>query len=222
MNTNKIDFKRPSVTVDILIFTIQDGTLKIVLVKRGVEPFKNTWAIPGGFVHLDESLEDAARRELQEEAGLKNVYLEQLYTFGDPKRDPRERVITVAYFALIPSENINLKAATDVVDAQWFPIGELPKLAFDHNQIIKYALERLENKIEYSNIAQALLPKKFRLSKLQKIYEIILGKKLDKRNFLKKILSLNLLESTGEKELEGAHRPAMLYKFKTKKIIFFD
>lgn len=224
MDTNqKTDsYQRPSVTVDVLIFTIQENQLKIVLVKRGVEPFKDMWAIPGGFVRIDESLEEAAKRELAEEAGVKDVYLEQLYTFGAPNRDPRERVITVAYFALVPTENIKLSAATDVTKAQWFPIDQLPKLAFDHQQILEFALKRLRDKIQYSNIVYSLLPEKFRLSELQKVYEVILGKALDKRNFRKKMLSSNLLKETGEKELEGAHRPAMLYSFKTKEIVFFD
>ena|SRR3989338_2909715 len=224
MNTKQPadNFSRPSVTVDVLIFTIQESLLKIALIKRGVEPFKNMWAIPGGFVHLDESLEEAAKRELAEEAGVKDVYLEQLYTFGDPKRDPRERVITVSYIALIPSEHIKLTAKTDASEARWFSTADLPKLAFDHKQILDYALERLRLKIQYSNIAYGLLPKKFRLSDLQRVYEIILGQRQDKRNFRKRMLSLGLLKETGEKELEGAHRPAMLYQFKTKDIIFID
>ncbi len=215
-------YKRPSVTVDILVFTIEKNTLKVLLVKRGIEPFKGNWAIPGGFIKINESLEGAARRELLQETGIKNIYMEQLYTFGDPKRDPRERVITVAYMALIPSENLKLRATTDVTDVIWFSIKSLPDLAFDHNKILKYALDRLKSKIEYSNIVHGLLTEKFRLSKLQKVYEVILGKKLDKRNFRKRMLSLSLLKETGEKEMEGAHRPAMLYKFTTKEIIFFD
>lgn len=215
-------YTKHAVTVDVLIFTIQDNRLKIILVKRGIKPFKGMWAIPGGFVKEEEGLDDAAFREMAEETGVKDVYLEQLYSFGDPKRDPRGRVITVAYFALIPSDPIKLKATADVTEAEWFPVNKLPKLAFDHKKIIDYAIERLKNKIEYSNIAHGLLPNRFRLSELQKVYEIILGHKLDKRNFRKKMLSLGLLKETGERELEGAHRPAMLYQFKTKDIIFLD
>lgn len=219
---NPSDLEHPSVTVDVLVFTIQNDLLKIALVKRGIEPFLDMWAIPGGFIRKGETLEDAAIRELAEETGVKNVYLEQLYTFGDPKRDPRGRVITVSYFALIPSESIKFKPTTDVTQAKWFEANNLPALSFDHKKIIDYALERLRAKIEYSNIVHGLLPKKFSLSKLQKVYEVILGEKLDKRNFRKKMSSLALLTPTGEKELKGAYRPAMLYQFKTKHTIFFD
>lgn len=225
VNTKKndpSDLEHPSVTVDVLVFTIQNELLKITLVKRGVKPFLGMWAIPGGFIRKGETLEDAAIRELAEETGVKNVYLEQLYTFGDPKRDPRGRVVTVSYFALIPSDSIKFKPTTDVTQAEWFEIDNLPALAFDHKKIVDYALERLRSKIEYSNIVHGLLPKKFRLSTLQKVYEVILAEKLDKRNFIKKMSSLGLLISTGEKELKGAHRPAMLYQFKTKHTIFFD
>lgn len=222
-NTNETQsWEKPSVTVDVLIFTVQEGDLKIILVKRAIEPYKGSWAIPGGFVRKNESLEDAALRELSEETGVKDVYLEQLYTFGDPKRDPRGRVVTVAYFALMPAEHLELKGTTDVSAAKWFPVNELPKLAFDHQQIVEYALERLRTKIQYSNITHGLMPDEFRLSELQSVYESILGEKLDKRNFRKKILSLGLLSPTGKMEVEGAHRPAMLYKFKTKEIILWD
>ncbi|MFH0936912.1 MAG: NUDIX domain-containing protein [Candidatus Daviesbacteria bacterium] len=223
--TSKSDgprYEYPSVTVDVLIFTVVENKLKIVLIKRGVEPFKNVWAIPGGFVKMEESLEEAASRELLQETGVKNVYLEQLYTFGEPKRDPRTRVITVAYYALVPSQNIKLYASTDASEAQWFSVEKLPALAFDHRQIFDYALNRLRSKIEYTNIVYSLLPPKFRLSDLQKVYEIILGKKLDKRNFRKRMLSLGLLKPSGEKEKSGAHRPAMLYEFRKKEVVFFD
>ncbi len=222
MNTKGDIFKRPSVAVDVLIFSVSGKKLKIILVKRGVEPFKSIWALPGGFVGINESLENAAKRELMQETGVQDVYLEQLYTFGDPNRDPRERVITVVYFALIPSERIKLHATTDVTDAAWFPIDQLPKLAFDHKKIINLGIERLKSKIGYSNIVYGLLPSKFRLSELQGVYEVILGQKLDKRNFRKRMLSLGLLRATGEKEIEGAHRPAMLYQFKSREIVLFD
>lgn len=220
MNTNK--FEKPSVTVDLLVFTVDRDDLKIILVKRGIEPFKNMWALPGGFVGIGETLEAAAKRELYQETGVEDVYLEQLYTFGDPKRDPRTRVITVSYFALIPSENIKLHPTTDVSDAKWFSIKKLPKLAFDHEKILRYGVERLRSKVGYSNVVFGLLPKKFRLSELQKVYEVILGQNLDKRNFRKRMLSLGLLKSTGKKEVEGAHRPAMLYEFKSREVVLFD
>ncbi len=205
-------YPKPSVTVDIVLLTIIDERLKILLVKRRIEPFKDNWALPGGFVGIDEDLKDAAKRELEEETGVSEHYLEQLYTFGEPGRDPRGRIITVAYFALINSEELKLKADTDVIEAKWFPTENLPKLAFDHDKILGYALERLRYKLEYTTIAFQLLPKKFTLTELQEVYEIIFNKKLDKRNFRKKILSLGLLKATNEKRSSG-HRPARLYSF---------
>jgi 8-oxo-dGTP diphosphatase len=141
------------------------------------------------------------------------VFLEQLYTFGAPNRDPRGRVITVAYYALVPGERLLLSAATDATEASWFSVSDLPPLAFDHADIVQTAIERLKSKLEYSNIAYALLPKSFRLSDLQRIYEIILGRELDKRNFRKRIASLGLVEATGKMDASGAHRPAQLYRF---------
>ncbi len=206
-------YEKPSVTVDIVIFTVQNNDLKVLLVKRDIEPFKGMWAIPGGFVKIDESLEEAAKRELQEETGLKNVYLEQLYTFGDPQRDPRGRIITISYIALVNSENIKLKATTDVSEAQWFSVKKLPLVAFDHKKILEYALKRLRWKFEYTTIAFSLLPKEFTIGQIQKIYEIIFDKKFDKRNFAKKLLSLEILEE--EKIKRGvSHRPPMLYSLK--------
>ena len=209
----KEKYEKPSVTADITVFTVKDKELKVLLVKRGLEPFKEKWALPGGFVRIDESLEDAAKRELEEETGVKNVYLEQLYTFGDTKRDPRGRVMTVAYMALVNSENIKLKATTDVLDAQWFSVGRLPKLAFDHAEILTYALKRLRWKFEYTTVAFSLLQENFVMSDLQRIYEIVFDKKFDKRNFAKKILSLDLLKEEGIKK-DVSHRPPMLYSLK--------
>jgi len=206
-------FEKPSVTVDIVIFTIQDKNLKVLLVKRDIEPFKGKWAIPGGFVKMNESLEEAAKRELQEETGVKNVYLEQLYTFGDPKRDPRGRVITVSYMALAGSDNIKLKPTTDVSDAQWFSINKLPTVAFDHKKILDYAIQRLKWKFEYTTVAFSLLPKEFTISQVQKIYELVFDKKFDKRNFAKKLLSLNILNEEGIKK-DVSHRPPMTYSLK--------
>lgn len=200
-----------SVTVDIVIFTIKNNDLKILLVKRAIHPFKAKWAIPGGFVKTSESLEQAAKRELREEAGVKEVYLEQLYSFGKPDRDPRGRVITVAYFALINSDKIKLKASTDVSDAKWFSAHKVPKLAFDHNEILEYALKRLKWKFEYTTIAFSLLPKRFTLSQLQNTYEIIFNKKFDKRNFRKKILSLKIVKPTKKINQKVSHRPPRLF-----------
>jgi 8-oxo-dGTP diphosphatase len=225
MNTNKYDvnqFERPSVAVDVLIFSIISEKLNILLVKRAAWPCKGQWAIPGGFIKMDESLEEAAMRKLKEETGVKDVYLEQLYSFGDPKRDPRTRVIAVSYYALISARKIKPIPAGEIEDTKFFPVSSLPSLAFDHKEIIKFGIERLKNKISYSNIVFGLLPSKFRFSTLQKIYEILLGHELDKRNFRKKIMSFGLLKATGEKEIDGAHRPAMLYQFKNKEVVFFD
>ena len=206
-------YEKPSVTADIVIYTIQNNELKILLVKRGIEPFKNKWAIPGGFVRIHESLEDAAKRELEEETGVKDVYLEQLYSFGDPKRDPRGRVITVAYMALINSEKIKLKAATDVSEVQWFSIKKIPQLAFDNKKILDYSLKRLKWKFEYTTVAFSLLPKKFTISEIQNIYEIVFNRQFDKRNFAKKVLSLDILKEEEIKK-DVSHRPPMLYSLK--------
>jgi len=207
------DYPKPSVTTDIVIFSIKDGDLKVLLVKRGVEPFKTKWAIPGGFVKLNESLDQGATRELKEETGVSANYLEQLYTFGDVKRDPRGRVITVSYFALINSEKVKLRATTDASDAKWFSVYKLPTLAFDHKKIIDYALKRLRWKFEYTAISFSIIPKKFTLTQLQRIYEIVFHKRFDKRNFRKKLLSLNILKETKEKVIDVSHRPPQLYSF---------
>ena len=206
------DYPHPAVTVDIVIFTIRSDELKVLLIKRALSPFRGEWALPGGFVNLDESLDAAARRELEEETGVAGVYLEQLYTFGTPDRDPRERVITIAYYALIPSDRIVLQAATDAEGVSWFGMEELPELAFDHHEILSLAHERLVAKLDYSTIAFQFMPQAFSLSELQQVYEVILRAPVDKRNFRKRILALNLIEPTGAEKREGAHRPAKLYR----------
>lgn len=220
MDTNK--YPKPFVTVDVLIFTIEDSALKILLVKRANEPYVGQWAIPGGFVNEHESLEEAAKRILIDKTGVSDVYLEQLYTFGEPKRDPRGRVITVSYFALIPFQDLQNINNDKVSEVSWFDTKKTPVLAFDHSKILEYALSRLKTKAGYSNIVYGLLPDKFKLSDLQKVYEIILGQPLDKRNFRKRMLGTELLAETGEKQQNGAHRPAMLYEFKKKEVVFFD
>ncbi len=206
-------YERPSVTVDVVMMSLRQRDLQVLLIKRRAWPYEGMWAIPGGFVNMNESLETAAKRELQEETGVEDVYLEQLYTFGDPGRDPRTRVITVVYFALLDSELLQVQAADDAVDVGWFSVYALPALAFDHSQILHYALSRLRGKLEYTTIAFSLLPEQFTLRELQRVYEIILHRKLDKRNFRKKILSTGILEDTGAKKMEGTHRPARLYRF---------
>lgn len=199
------------VTVDIVIFTIHSGELRVLLVKRGIPPFVGQFAIPGGFVHEDEDLDQAALRELKEETGVSDVYLEQLYSFGNPKRDPRGRVITVAYFALISAYR-PLKASSDAAEAKWCSLDKLPPLAFDHATILEYALERLRNKLEYTTVGFQLLPEKFTLTELQEVYEAILGKQLDKRNFRRKISLLKILKPLPEYRRAG-RRPARLFKF---------
>lgn len=210
------EYPRPAVTVDLVIFTIADNDLKVLLIRRGGEPFKNCWALPGGFVEIGESLEKAAARELKEEAGVTKVYLEQLYTFGDPKRDPRGRVISVSYFALVDAESQRIRAASDAAEAEWHSVFNSPKLAFDHKKILDYAVWRLRNKIEWTTVGYELLPKKFTLSELQRVYEIILQKPVDKRNFRKKILAQGQIRELNETRSDGAHRPAKLYSFQNR------
>lgn len=211
----RYDYPHPAVTVDIVVFTIRDARLAALFVKRKEDPHKGSWALPGGFVRIDESLDRAAERELREETGVEGVYLEQLYTFGEPDRDPRERVITVAYYALIPSDRLTLRAASDAEDARWFAMAELPALAFDHAQIVGAAYERLRAKLDYSTIALQFLPRSFTLAELQAVYETILAEPLDKRNFRKRILALGVLKETGKMQRDGAHRPAKLYRLTT-------
>ena len=206
------DFPKPSVTVDVVIITLRGEELQALLVKRDIAPYKGRWAIPGGFVHIGESLEAAARRELREETGVTDVYLEQLYTFGDPGRDPRGRVISVAYIALVPTP-ISVEAGSDAREARWWPLSHLPALAFDHDRILQYALTRLRYKIEYSAVGFRLLPERFTLSELQRAYEIILGDPLDKRNFRRRISEAKIIESTDDVR-SGEGRPARLYRFR--------
>jgi len=208
-------YDRPSVTVDVVIFTILDDMLKMLLIKRKSWPYEGVWAIPGGFVTLGESLEEAAYRKLAEETGVSSadVYLEQLYTFGDPKRDPRTRVITVAYFALVGADKISPQETGEAGDVGWFSVYDPPPLAFDHAQILDYALTRLRYKLEYSAVGFQLLPEKFTLRELQDAYEIILGTQLDKGNFRSKLRKTNVVEKVdGYRETGG--RPARLYRFR--------
>jgi 8-oxo-dGTP diphosphatase len=207
-------YDRPSVTVDVVIFSLVEDDLQVLLVKRKSAPFAGVWAIPGGFVHMDESLEDAAARELAEETSVTGVFIEQLYTFGDPDRDPRTRVITVAYFALVPHDAIHHRPSGDAAETAWFSVYQLPELAFDHRRILEYALRRLRYKLEYTTVGFQLLPDEFTLSELQGAYETILGEKLDKRNFRRKILQAEILEETGRKRKEAEGRPAMLYRYR--------
>ena len=213
-NYDPNEFDRPSVTVDVVIFSLIEDELKVLLIKRRAAPFADAWAIPGSFVKIDESLEEAAVRALADETGVEDVYTEQLYTFGTPDRDPRTRVITIAYFALVPYDAIRPHAGRQTHKTGWFSIAQLPPLAFDHTEIVEYAYTRLRYKLEYTSVGFQLLPDVFTLTELQKAYEIILGEKLDKRNFRRKILSAEILEETGEKQKEGEGRPAMLYRYR--------
>lgn len=207
------------VAVDAIVFGYsREEGVSILLIKRRYDPFKGTWAIPGGFVKDDESLEDAVARELQEETGVKINYLEQLYTFGEPNRDPRTRILSVAYFGLVKSNQFQkLMAATDAEDAAWFSYNKLPKLAFDHKTILKTAIERLRGKIVYQPIGFELLDKKFPFSDLEHLYTTLLDRPIDRRNFKKKVMSLSILDELDEKaKANGAGRPGNLFQFNKK------
>ncbi len=210
-------FQHPHLTIDCVVFGVDEGDLKIILIQRAIAPFKNKWALPGGFVRMDEDLETAAIRELKEETGIKDVYLEQLYTFGGLGRDPRGRVVTVSYYALVKRVGHLLQASTDTKAADWFPVKKLPELAFDHKRIIDIALKRLKGKVRYEPVGFELLPEKFTLSQLQHLYEVLLERQVDKRNFRKKILSMDLLVRLKEREQNVAHRAAGFYNFDRKK-----
>lgn len=203
------------VSVDTVILTIRKRELMALIVKRGHEPFRDMWAIPGGFIRLSETLGEAAQRVLYERTHVDNVYLEQLYCFSNPNRYPNARVITVSYFALIGSHNFKLAydPDVDIKGIKWQSVYNLPPLAFDHENIIKYAIKRLRERLEYSNAAAQLLPMKFTLTELQKVYEIIYNKPMDKRNFRKKIMSLGILEELEEYTKSSSKRPARLYSF---------
>ncbi len=222
MNTNYEGYEQTAVTVDLVIFTVNQNRLNALLVKRAGAPFDGYWSIPGGFLRTGESLEEAALRVMEEKTGVKEVYLEQLYSFGRPDRDPRARIITVTYFALIPWKRLAQPASQKVTDVAWFAVEDFPPLAFDHQEILAFAVNRLRAKAGYSSIVYGLLPEAFRLSDLQKMYEIIMNRTFDKRNFRKRMLASGLLEETGRKEISGAHRPAMLYQFKVHELVFFD
>ena len=208
------DYERPSVTVDVVIFALVEDDLQVLLVKRKEFPFTGMWALPGSFVKITESLEAAAARALRDETGVHDVYMEQLFTFGEPERDPRTRVITIAYFALVPYADVVVDVVGDTAVTAWYSVFDLPQLAFDHEVILEYALQRLRYKLEYTSVGFQLLPDEFTLTELQKAYEIILKEQLDKRNFRRKILSAEILEETGNKKQDGEGRPAKLYRYR--------
>lgn len=212
-------YARPALTVDCVVFGVDEEDLKVLLIERDIEPFKGKWALPGGFVRINENLEDAALRELREETGLSQVFLEQLYSFGDVERDPRGRVVTVAYYALVNLRDHKVQAATDARDAAWFSVAEVQGLAFDHDRIIEVAFDRIKGKVRYQPIGFELLPEKFTLSQLQHLYDTILETILDKRNFRRKVLKLGMLEALDEVEKDVAHRAARLYRFNREKYL---
>lgn len=215
----KYEYERPGLTVDCVIFglDLEEESLKVMLIERDLEPFREMWAIPGGFVRNGETLTQAAARELQEETGITDVFLEQLYTFGEPGRDPRGWIVSVAYYALVSPEQHSIRAATDARQALWFPVTTLPRLAFDHAEILRTALERIRGKLTYAPIGFELLPQKFTIKQLQKLYEIVLGRKLDNRNFRKKIFGMDILRELDEMQKGVPHRAARLYRFDERK-----
>ncbi len=212
------DYPRPALTVDCIIFGLDESQqLKVLLIQRLKDPFKNKWALPGGFVDMEEDLRTAALRELEEETGVRDVFMEQLFTFGQPGRDPRGRVISVAYYALVNLAEHPIEAATDAKEAAWFNLQALPALAFDHQEILDMAINRIRAKVRYQPIGFELLPEQFTLGQLQKLYETILGvKELNKRNFRSKITKMGVLKEVGI-QAGVAHRPAKLYEFDQEK-----
>jgi 8-oxo-dGTP diphosphatase len=210
-------YKSAGITVDVVLFTIEDERLKVLLIKRNNIPHKGELALPGGFMQENETTEDAAYRILREKAGVKDIYIEQLYTFSGVRRDPRGRVISVTYFALVPRGKISFEGS-DLQAPSLYPISKTMQLAFDHGEILSYAVERLHAKLEYTNVIYSILKPQFTLTQLQRAYEVILGKKIDKRNFRKKYLSLGLIEATKDFERGGKQRPARLYRFKAREL----
>ena len=210
-------FPNIKVAVDAVVFGYEAKELSVLLIKRGVTPFKDSWALPGGLVLEDESLEEAVERELQEETGVTIDYLEQLYSFGKPGRDPRNRVISITYFGLVSPNNFKIQAATDAADVQRFSINELPPLAFDHEKIVAMAKERLQGKLTYQPIGFELLNTEFPFSDLEHLYQTILNRKIDRRNFRKKILSFEILTETNKIHKPQSGRPAKLFRFNQTK-----
>ena len=205
-----------NVSIDCVIFGFENGVLEVLLIKRAIQPSESEWALPGGFILKNEELNHAAERILKETSGVKNIFMEQLSAFGDVNRYPNGRVFTIGYYALVSPDKYILSPGTDTSEVKWFRLSEINKLPFDHNRIINEALERLREKVRYHPIGFELLPKKFTLPKLQSLYESILDMKLDKRNFRKKLLKMNLLIKLDEKEKDNLRRAAYLYKFDKK------
>src|SRR5574344_722190 len=204
-------YPHPAVTTDCVIFGFDGNDIKVLLIERGIEPFKGKWAFPGGFLNMDETAAEGALRELKEETGLENAYIEQFNTYSEPDRDPRERVITIAHYALVRIQEV--KGGDDAAKAQWFPIDEVPQLAFDHDKILRDAMRKLRERIHFEPIGFELLPEKFTMKELQILYESILGVKFDRRNFAKKMMHYELLNQLDETVRPTAKRDALLYSF---------
>ncbi|OIP78462.1 MAG: hypothetical protein AUK17_02160 [Parcubacteria group bacterium CG2_30_44_18] len=209
MDLSSPRYKNQGVHVDMVVFTVDERRVKILLVRRAREPFVGQWILPGGAVYDDESVDAAAKRELKEKTGLGNIYLQQFHAFGDPKRDFRKRMVSIAYLALIDRKKVSvLQKTPKTLNARWAEVGKLPSLAFDHGEIVEFAIGELKKKLMNSNIVLNLLPKKFTLPELHNVYEIILGKMIDRRNCRRKFLRLGLIEKTGRQEKDSLRRPA--------------
>ena len=217
MEENKYCYRypHPAVTTDCVIFGFDGERLQVLLVERGIEPYKGKWAFPGGFLKMDETAEEGALRELREETGLERAYIQQFHTFSDPHRDPRERVITIAYYALVKIQEVH--GGDDAASARWFPLSEIPSLAFDHDYILRMATQRLREEIHFQPVGFELLPEKFTLKELQALYEAILGISFDRRNFAKKMLYLEILTELDETVWPPPKREAKLYRFNPDK-----
>jgi len=211
------EYPRPALTTDCVIFGFDGVELNVLLIERGIEPYKGKWALPGGFVRMDENTEDSALRELKEETGVENVFIEQLYTFSDVDRDPRGRVVSVAYFALVRSTDYEVIGGDDASSARWFRLSDIPSLAFDHDMVIRVAQKRLKGKIRYQPVGFELLDEHFTIPELQRLYECILETKFDRRNFYKKIMKTGLLTALDKKEPRVSHKAARYFMFDKKK-----
>ncbi len=213
--TYTYDYPRPAVTTDCVIFGYDGKELKVLLIERGIEPFKGCWVFPGGFLNMDEDALAGARRELKEETGLENAFIEQFHTFSEPGRDPRGRVITIAHYALVKIQEV--EGGDDAAQARWFPIGEVPPLAFDHDRILRMAISRLKEKIHFEPVGFELLPDVFTMPQLQNLYEAILEVHFDRRNFASKMLKLGILEDTGDRPAGASSRIPVSYRFNKEK-----
>jgi 8-oxo-dGTP diphosphatase len=206
-------YARPALTVDSVVFGLDEHELKVLLIQRKNDPFAGCWAFPGGFLDVGETPLEAARRELAEETGLKNVALEQLHAFGDPDRDPREHNVSIVHYGLVRTCAARVRAADDALQAEWFPACKPPPLAFDHGRILRMALERLRAKVRRQPVGRGLVPREFTLSQLRQMYEIILGKEIDQRRFRRRMMRTGLLAEMGRVGKAGGHRAARLYRF---------